>query len=165
MTDCGFSWLSLRWQQVVMISQHVSQKRNGRMYSTCTVYRHNKKTSTRWLLQSSSRPHTSECKTSCSSATRQSKCCTCVSQSCAPRLGPHLLGHAKTSAKENHSIGPSVAMLSLSNVRHFRKQFVLVIHVRDNFLTTRAPPRCVKKHQDGMYCHHFGLTSPTNTTS
>ena len=27
MTDCGFSYWSLRWQQVVMISQHVSQKK------------------------------------------------------------------------------------------------------------------------------------------
>ena len=57
--------------------------------------------------------------------------------------------------------GPSIAMSSLSNVRHF----VLVIFGRDHFLTTRAPPLCVKKQQDGMYCHHFGLTSPANTTS
>ena len=70
----------------------------------------------------------------------------------------------KPVSKKNHSIRPSIATLSLSNVRHFRKQFVLVIHGRDHFLTTRAPPLCLKKQQDGMYWHHFGPTSPTNTT-
>ena len=34
-----------------------------------------------------------------------------------------------------------------------------------SFFTTRAPPRSAEKQQDGMYWHHFGLTSPTNTTS
>ena len=123
----------------------------------CTVYRHNKKGSTRWLLQSSSRPHT----LSARQIARQPRVDPSIARA---SLNLDLLGHAKTQCQRKPFDWPERCHVVALERAALQTAIVLVIYGRDHFLTTRAPPLCVKEQKDGMYCHHFGLTSPASTT-